>query len=74
MDRLEMAIELIRRAQNESKRMMKYESEINAVRKRPDYTFKLRYEVDLKFSPLPHKSVINDSLKMARQLLKEEYV
>ena len=74
MDRLEMAIELIRRAQNESKRLMKYESEINAVCKRPDYTFRLHCEVDLKFSPLPHKSIINDSLKMARQLLREEYV
>lgn len=74
MDKFEIAIVLIRRAQNESKRLVKYKSAVDAVYARSDYNWKLRCEIDSKFSPIPHKSIINDSLKMARQLLKEEYV
>ncbi len=74
MDKFETAIALIKRAQNESKRLAKYESAIKAVHARSDFNWKMRYEIDSQFSPIPHKSVINDSLKVARQLLKEEYV
>lgn len=74
MDKLEIVIALIRRAQNESKRLTAYETALEKARARSDYDWKLRCEIESKFSPVPHKSIVNDSLKMARQLLKEEYI
>jgi hypothetical protein len=38
----------------------------------PEY-WSRRYEVEAKYSPLPHKSVINDNLKIARRILLGEY-
>jgi hypothetical protein len=69
-----MAIALIRRAQYESTRLTAFETALKKARARSDYNWKLRCEIESKFSPIPHKSIVNDSLKMARQLLKEEYI
>ena len=74
MDKFEMAIELIRRAQNESIRLMAFNRALDKARSTPGYTWEHRYKIEQQFSPIPHKSVVNDSLKMARRLLKEEYI
>ena len=70
MDKLEVALELIRRAQHERKRLDSLNKELDRV----GYKWVDRCEIEKKYAPLPHKSVINDSLKMARRLLKEEYI
>lgn len=70
MDRFEMAVELIRRAQNERKRLEAMNKELEKVG--PRWVDKC--EIYKKYTPIPHKATINDSLKMARQLIKEEYV
>ncbi len=70
MDKLDIALGLIKRAQHERKRLEAYEKEIDMAK----YSWEERMRVDLRYSPLPRKSVINDSLKMARRILIEEYV
>lgn len=74
MDNLELATALIERAQSESMRLTMLERALEAARKTPGYTWKDRYKIEEQFSPLPHKSVVNDCLKMARRLLKEAYI
>lgn len=74
MDRFEMAIALIERARDESIRLMTFDRALDEARATPGYTWKDRCEIEKQFSPIPRKSVVNDSLKMARQFLKEEYV
>lgn len=70
MDKLEMAVELIRQAQNERKRLEGMNKELEKV----GWKWEDRVKVYEKYSPTPHKSVINDSLKMARRLIMEEYI
>lgn len=74
MDNFEMAIALIERARNESIRLMTFNRALDKARATPGYTWEHRCKIEEQFSPIPRKSVVNDSLKMARQLLKEEYV
>ena len=77
MDKLEVAVELIRRAQQERKRPDAYTKEIERLRSNPPggrAYWDERSKIELKYSPTPRKSVINDSLRMARRLLIEEYV
>lgn len=74
MDRLDMAIELIREAKRERKRIEDMDREIKAIREisGSDY-WRERCAIEAKYSPLPHKSVINDNLKIARRILLGEY-
>jgi hypothetical protein len=74
MDRFEMAIALIERARDESIRLMTFDRALDEARATPGYTWKDRCKIEEQFSPLPHKSVVNDCLKMARRLLKEAYI
>lgn len=74
MDKFEMATALIERAQSESMRLTKLEQVLEKARKAPGYTWKDQCKIEEQFSPLPHKSVVNDCLKMARRLLKEAYI
>ena len=75
MDKLELALELIRRAQQERKRLNGYNNAINSLQRanNPEYWHQ-RDKIELKYSPTPRKAIINDSLKMARRILSEEYV
>ena len=73
MDRLDIAIDLIREAQSERNRLERMEAEIDKIPKNAPDRWKRRYEIEAKYSPLPHKSVINDNLKIARRILLGEY-
>ena len=75
MDRLEMAIELIREAIDEKKRLEAYDKEHSKLPKYGDPNF--REAIDKfydKYPSPPKKSIINDNIKMARRLLLGEYV
>ena len=74
MDKLELALELIRRAQQERKRLNAYNKEIKAFYASGSRSWEERNKIELKYSPTPRKATINDSLKMARRILSEEYV
>ncbi len=74
MDNFEMALALIKQAQNESIRLMTFNRTLDEARATPGYTWEHRMKIESQFSPIPRKSIVNDSLKMARRLLKEEYV
>ena len=74
MDRLEMAIELIREAIEEKKRLEIYRKERSKI---PNHTDpKFREAMDKfyeKYPSPPKKSIVNDNIKMARRLLLGEY-
>ena len=69
MDNLEMAMILIRRAQEEKRRMEAMRKEMNAV----GWDWAKRNEIAARYSPTPTRAYINDSIKMARRLLLEAY-
>ena len=73
MDRLDMAIALIQEAKEERKRLEAMNKEIDKIGLGVDYWDK-RMEIENRYSPTPHKSVINDNLKMARRILIGEYM
>ena len=75
MDRLEMAIELIREAIDEKKRLEAYDKDYSKLPdyRDPNYREALRKFYD-KYPSSPKKSIINDNIKMARRLLLGEYV
>ena len=73
MDRLDIAIELIREAQKERNRLEEMNAEINKLPNTAPGYWKRRYEIEAEYSPIPHKSVINDNLKIARRILLGEY-
>ena len=74
MDRLEIALELIREAIDEKKRLEIYDKE---YAKLPKYGDPNRREALNKFyekyPSSPKKSIINDNIKMARRFLLGEY-
>ena len=74
MCRLEMAIELIREAIDEKKRLEIYEKERSKLPSYRDPNFReaLSKFYD-KYPSSPKKSIINDNIKMARRLLLGEY-
>lgn len=74
MDKLEIAIELIRRAQQERKRLDAYNKELEKYYASGSRSWEERSKIELKYSPTPRKSIVNDSLRMARRMLAEEYV
>lgn len=75
MDRLEIAIELIRDAMREKARIRRLDKEIENLRglelEGSEYWDK-RYQIEKKYSPLPHKATVNDNLKVARRILNDE--
>lgn len=74
MDKLDLALELVRIAKNERNRLDAYNKEIKAFYASGSRSWEERYRIEQRYSPTPHKSVINDSLKLARRMLAEEYV
>lgn len=74
MDKLDMALELVKRAQQERKRLEAYNKELRAFYAGGSRSWEERSKIEIKYCPTPRKSVINDSLKMARRILIEEYV
>lgn len=74
MDKLDIALELIQRAQKERNRLNALDKMLDAARQKPDFNWRVQVEIESKFGAMPHKSVVNDSLKMARRILKEEYI
>ena len=74
MDNLEFALELIRRAQHERKRLDAYKAEISKFYASGSRSWEERIKIERKYSPTPRKAIVNDSLKMARRILSEEYV
>lgn len=73
-----MAIALIEEAQEERNRLIAYKREYEKVRVKdnedPNSFYKHRGEVDKAFTPTPHKSKVNDNLKMARRIILGEYM
>lgn len=75
MDRLDIAISLIREAQGEAARIRMMNRDIEKLKGLDDENyFKIRREIEKKYYPLPHKSIVNDNLKLARRILKDEYL
>lgn len=75
MDRLEIAIALIQEAQAEKLRMTALNDEIETLRGLEGREYdERRSEIEDKYEPLPRGYLINDNLKVARRLLKDEYV
>lgn len=72
MDYLKTAIALIQEADEEKKRLEAMEKEIAKIPRGSDWT--VRYEIEARYKPTPHKSVINDNLKTARRLLARAYM
>lgn len=74
MDRLDLALALIQEAKQEKKRLNVMAADIAKIPvDDPDY-WKKRYAIESRYSPTPHKSVVNDNLKMARRILAGEYM
>lgn len=75
MDRLSMALDLIREAQVEKENLRKYAEEYAKLPKYgdPNYWDAVR-KLDLKYKRIPKKSVVNDNLKIARRILLDEYM
>ena len=75
MDRLDMALILIQEAKEEKALLEKYEKDNSKL---PGYGEPGYQEaVDdfyRKWPKAPHKSVVNDNLKMARRILAGEYM
>lgn len=79
MDRLDMALALIQEAKEEKARLEAFTAEYNRaaeidLRDPEKYSWAERRKVYNKFTPTPHKSVVNDNLKMARRILSGEYM
>lgn len=73
MDRLDMALALIQEAKEERKRLEAMEKEIARIPPGSLY-WNRRTEIEARYKPTPHKSVVNDNLKTARRLLALEYM
>ena len=73
MDRLDMALALIQEAKEERKRLEAMKKEIDKIGLGVGYWDK-RMEIENRYRPTPHKSVVNDNLKTARRLLALEYI
>ena len=76
MDKLEMAIALLQEAREEKINLKVYEKEESRLPKdygTPEYHSAIR-EFFKRWERIPHKSVVNDNIKMARRLLVSEYI
>ena len=70
MDNFDMAMALIKEAKEERERRIRYEKELEKV----GYDWEARLKIYERYTPKPVESVVKDNLKMARRLLKKEYV
>jgi hypothetical protein len=73
MDYLKMAIALIQEADEEKKRLEAMNREIAKIPPDTDY-WTLRMDIESRYNPTPHKSVVNDNIKTARRLLARAYM
>lgn len=73
MDYFKTAIALIQEADEEKKRLEAMEKEIDKIPREGNYWAK-RCEIEDRYKPTPHKSVVNDNLKTARRLLARAYM
>lgn len=75
MDRLDMAISLIQEAKEEKALLEKYEKDYSKLPGygEPGYREAVNNFFN-KYPKSPHKSVVNDNLKMVRRILVGEYV
>lgn len=73
MDKLDLAITLLNEAKTEKKRLDEMTAKIDKLKNGPDY-WTDRYAIEASYKPMPRKSVINDSIKMARRYLLESYM
>ena len=74
-----MAIALIEEAKEEKNRLEAFERDYEEAQEKDiadtdHWSFTNRAAVEKAYSPIPHKSVVNDNLKMARRLLAAEYL
>lgn len=74
MDKLDLALELVRIAKVERERLDAYNKEMKNFYASESRSWEERNRIEQRYSPTPRKAVINDSLKMARRMLAEEYV
>lgn len=71
MNKFEVALELVKRAQQEHRRLVEYRQQLAGV---AAGDWQKRAQLDAQYRRLPTVAAVNDSLKMARQLLLEAYV
>lgn len=74
MDKLDLALELVQIAKDERNRLKKYNKELEKFYASGSRNWEERNKIELRYSPTPRKAVINDSLRMARRILADEYV
>ena len=72
MNRLDMAIALVREAQFEQSRLEEMEDRIGAVSSRDPKWIKKREAIRASYSVMPDRRAVNDCLKMAVRLIKHE--
>ena len=71
MDNFDMAMALIKEAQEEKERHARFIKELAGC----DFDdWKAKNDVYRRYSPTPHLTLVKDNLKMARRLLKKEYM
>lgn len=73
MDKLDIAITLLYEARDEKKRLDEMTAKIDKLKNDSDY-WRNRYTIEESYKPIPRKSVVNDSIKMARRFLLESYL
>ena len=69
MNRLDMAIELIKEARDESERYINYQMECYTAENWVEQA-----QVEKKYTPRPSKALVNANLKIARRILAKEYI
>lgn len=78
MDKLELALELIKEAVDEKQKLDKVSKDMEKLNKErvkanyamPDYWTR-RWQIEGQFGAVPKKAHINDNIKLARRLLME---
>ena len=77
MNKLDIAIALLEEARDERERLEKLNRELDELRGQAvygtDYINK-RWLIEQGYQPIPHKTHINDNIKIARRILLGEYM
>ena len=73
MDNLELAREMIDRAIEEKKKLLKVEADIEKLndQKNTNGYWRKRWDAESQFGRIPRRSVVNENIKIARRLLLE---
>lgn len=73
MDNLELAREMINRAIEEKKKLLKVEADIEKLNDQENTNgyWKNRWDIESQFGRIPRRSVVNENIKIARRLLLE---